>query len=220
MNWQLPNQLTIGRVGLAIIFFVLLGFYEHGAGLDWLLITAVVVFIIAGITDFLDGYFARKMDLESAFGRMVDPIVDKVLIVGAFAMLAGPNFLYSADTSVAQLERSLPGWLTGGMFSCVQAWMVVAVLSREFIVSAIRGYSESLGKKFPATYAGKIKMIVQLFAVGTILVQMAFLPDTAWAIYLKVSLIWLAVIVTILSGVAYVDKARRLMILQPDEASE
>ncbi len=217
MNWKLPNQLTVGRIGLAMIFFVLLGLYQHGAGAEWLLVTAFVVFVTAGVTDFLDGYFARKMKLESAFGRMVDPIVDKVLIVGAFAMLAGSNFQYSLDVSTAQLERSLPHWVTGGMLSVVQAWMVVAILAREFIVSAIRGYSESCGIEFPATYAGKIKMIVQLFAVGTVLFQMALLPETVWAIYLKIGLVWLAVIVTVLSGLVYLDKARKLMILKPTE---
>jgi len=213
MNWELPNQLTVCRIGLAAVFFVLLGLFQPGtAAGPVLLISALVVFVVAGVTDFLDGYIARKMHVESAFGRIVDPFVDKVLIVGAFAMLAGSNF-YAPDAS--GVEGDLPGWLTGGMLSVVQAWMVVAVLAREFIVSAIRGYSESCGKEFPATYAGKIKMIVQLFAIGTVLVQIAILPEVAWAIYMKVAMVWLAVVVTVVSGLAYVEKARKLMISGP-----
>ena len=216
MNWKLPNQLTVCRIGLAAVFFVLLGLFQPGtAAGPGLLISALVVFVVAGVTDFLDGYIARKMHVESAFGRVVDPFVDKVLIVGAFAMLAGSNFLYPSGT--CDLEDRLPHWLTGGMLSVVQAWMVVAVLAREFIVSAIRGYSESCGKEFPATYAGKIKMIVQLFAIGTVLVQIALLPEAAWAIYMKVAMVWLAVVVTVVSGLAYVEKARKLMILEPTD---
>lgn len=211
MNWKLPNQLTVARIGLAIVFFVMLGMYHPTAALGrGLLLAAFVVFVAAGVTDFLDGFLARRMDLESAFGRIVDPFVDKVLIVGAFAMLAGSNFLYPGEG--CELERSLPHWLTGGMLTVVQSWMVVAIIAREFIVSAIRGYSESCGKKFPATYAGKIKMIVQLFAIGTVMFQMAVLPEAAWAIYLKITLVWLAVIVTVVSGLAYVKKARKLII--------
>ncbi len=210
MNWRLPNQLTIGRIGLAIVFFVMLGMYHPTAAAGrGLLLAAFVVFVAAGVTDFLDGFLARKMKLESAFGRIVDPFVDKVLIVGAFAMLAGSNFLYPGEG--CEWERSLPHGLTGGMLSVVQSWMVVAIIAREFIVSAIRGYSESCGKKFPATYAGKIKMIVQLSAIGTVIFQMAVLPQAHWAIYLKITLVWLAVIVTVVSGLAYVKKARKLM---------
>ena len=217
MNWKLPNQLTVCRIGLAIVFFVLLGLYEPASG-GGLLLAALAVFAVAGLTDFLDGHLARRMKLESAFGRIVDPFVDKVLIVGAFAMLAGSNFLYPPGW--CDVESRLPRWLTGGMLSVVQAWMVVAVLAREFIVSAIRGYSESCGRKFPATYAGKIKMIVQLIAIGAVLFQIAALPEAAWAIYAKIAMVWLAVVVTVVSGLAYVEKARRLMILEPDKAND
>ena len=99
MNWKLPNQLTVGRIALAGVFFVLLGVYrplDAGGGPvlssskepSWLLNAAFVLYIVAGMTDVLDGYLARKMNVTSAFGRLVDPFVDKVLVVGAFAMLA------------------------------------------------------------------------------------------------------------------------------------
>jgi CDP-diacylglycerol---glycerol-3-phosphate 3-phosphatidyltransferase len=207
MNWNIPNQLTVGRIGLSLVFFVLLAMYEPGAaGARWLLNGAFIIFVIAGITDFLDGYLARKWNQVSVFGRIADPFVDKLLIVGAFVMLAGSNFQLVGG----EMDQKLPGWLVGDMASAVRSWMVVAVLAREFIVSAIRGYSESQGIQFSATYAGKIKMIVQLFALGTVLFQMANVPDAMWAIWLKVILVWLAVIVTVLSGFAYVNKARGL----------
>ncbi len=208
MKWNIPNQLTIGRVFLSVAFFVLLGCYvaDTTAG-PWLLNAAFIVFVVAGITDFLDGYLARKLNQTSTFGRIVDPFVDKVLVVGAFAMLAGSNFTLPAGAT----DHQLPLWLTGGMASAVQAWMVVAVLAREFVVSAIRGYSESQGISFAATYAGKIKMIVQLVAIGTVLFQLANIAQPLWAVWLKVILVWLSVIITVLSGLAYVHKASDLL---------
>ena len=210
MIWNLPNQLTLGRIVLAGGFFVLVGLYEQGsAGAQWLLNTAFVVYVVAGITDVLDGYLARKLNLTSAFGRIVDPFVDKVLVVGAFVMLTGSNYASAAQTNLP--DGDLPAWITGNMLSGVQAWMVVAMLAREFIVSAVRGYSESQGVKFPAIPVGKVKMFIQSVAICAVLFQLANFPTIAWAVYVKVSLVWLAVIVTVLSGLAYVGKARRLL---------
>ena len=214
MNWKLPNQLTMARLVLAAVFFVLLGLYElPPKEYGYLLNIGFVVYIVAGITDVLDGYFARKLDLTSAFGRIVDPFVDKVLVVGAFALLAGNNFAGNeAYRAASAFEADLPHWLTGGMASGVQAWMVVAVLAREFIVSGVRGYSESRGMEFPATFWGKIKMFMQSVAICTVLFQLANVQGAAWASILKLSAVWLSVIVTVVSGLAYVNKARRLML--------
>jgi len=210
MNWKLPNQLTVGRIVLAAGFFVLLGLYEQNSKCGpWLLNAAFVIYIIAGITDVLDGYLARKMKLVSAFGRITDPFVDKVLVVGAFAMLAGSNFVI--QPGAAELQMKLPDWLTGNMASTIQAWMVVAILAREFIVSAVRGYSESCGIKFPATPAGKIKMFLQSVAICVVLYQVANVPDPAWAVYTKIISVWVAVIATVLSGFAYIGQARKLL---------
>jgi phosphatidylglycerophosphate synthase len=209
MNWRLPNQLTVGRVVLAAVFFVLLGLYEPGTAWGrWMLNGAMTLYILAGVTDILDGWLARRMHAESAFGRITDPFVDKVLAVGAFAMLAGSNFVLAGTET---LEHRLPGWLTGHMASSVQAWMVVVILAREFIVSAVRGYSESRGVKFAATPAGKIKMFVQSLAVCWVLCQLANWRGLAWAIITKIALIWLAALVTVVSGLAYVGRGRSLL---------
>lgn len=211
MNWKLPNQLTVGRIVLAGVFFVLLGLYEQGTATGrWLLNAAFVLYIIAGVTDVLDGYLARKMNITSAFGRILDPFVDKVLVVGAFAMFTGSNFAMPHGAS--GFENSLPFWLTGKMASAVQAWMVVAIVGREFLVSAVRGYSESCGVKFPATPAGKIKMFVQSVAICTVLYQLANLPTAQWAVCVKIVMVWLAVAVTIVSGLVYIGKAHRLLL--------
>lgn len=216
MKWTLPNQLTVARIGLAGAFFVLLGLYECGAAnTQWLLNTAFVVYIIAGITDILDGWIARRWNLTSAFGRIVDPFVDKVLVVGAFVMLTGSNFAFHAGQAVP--DANLPYWLTGRMLSSVQAWMVVTILAREFVVSAVRGYSESQGIKFPANSVGKMKMALQSVAICTILFQLANCPDWTFALYLKVGLVWAAMIITVLSGLIYVGKARELLGLSSEK---
>ncbi|MFP4054960.1 MAG: CDP-alcohol phosphatidyltransferase family protein [Phycisphaerae bacterium] len=211
MNWKLPNQLTVGRVGLAAAFFVLLGLWEAGspAGV-WLLNAAFVVYIVAGISDILDGYIARRYKLETAFGRIVDPFVDKVLVVGAFVMLTGRNFAIMPGMEYP--DAQLPGWVTGGMLTGVQAWMVVAILAREFIVSAVRGFSESQGTKFPATPVGKVKMFIQSVTICTILFQLANVWQPLWAVWVKAGLVWLTVGVTVFSGFVYVGRSRKLMV--------
>jgi CDP-diacylglycerol--glycerol-3-phosphate 3-phosphatidyltransferase len=211
MRWHLPNLLTVGRIGLAIVFFVLLGLFkpDSPAG-PWLLNAAFVLYIVAGITDILDGWLARRMNLTSAFGRIADPFVDKLLVIGAVAMLAGANFAF-AEGPTGAWERTLPTWLTGGMASGVQTWMVVTILARELIVSAVRGYSESRGIAFPATPAGKIKMFLQSVAICTVLFQIANVPHARWAVVTKLVTVWLAVVATVLSGLVYLKRTRRLL---------
>jgi phosphatidylglycerophosphate synthase len=211
MNWKLPNQLTVGRIALAAVFFLLVGLYDQGTATGrWLLNAAFVVYILAGVTDVLDGYLARKWNLTSAFGRIVDPFVDKLLVVGAFAMLTGSNYVLRPDAHEAVMGA--PAWLTGKMFSAVQAWMVVVIMAREFVVSAVRGYSESCGVKFPATPVGKVKMLIQSVAICTVLYQMANVPRADWAVWVKVTVVWLATVVTVFSGFVYVGRARKLLI--------
>ena len=215
MNWKPPNQLTIARIALAGVFFVLLGLYEPGAANDKALLTAAfVIYIVAGITDVLDGWIARKYNWTSAFGRITDPFVDKVLVVGAFAMFSGANFRMdpAALQAAVAYEATLPHWLTGHMASAVQAWMVVVIMAREFIVSAVRGYSESQGIKFPATSAGKIKMFIQSVDICSILYQLANLQQAQWAVITKIALVWLSVIATVASGFAYIGKARKVFL--------
>ena len=212
MNWKLPNILTLGRIVLALGFFVLLGLFDAAkASGPVLLNAALVVYLAAGVSDVLDGYFARKWNLVSAFGRMVDPLVDKVLVIGAFVMLLGRNFGRFAGDGAGAAHVAIPPWLTGGMLSAVQPWMVVAVLVRELVVSGVRGYSESRGRSFPATWGGKCKMFLQSVAICAVLFQLANLRGAAWAAWGKVILVNLAVLVTVLTGLLYIGRARDLL---------
>jgi CDP-diacylglycerol--glycerol-3-phosphate 3-phosphatidyltransferase len=210
MNWKLPNQLTVARLVLAGGFFVLLAVYDPPPrDRAYLLNVSLAVFVLAGVTDVLDGYLARKMNAVSAFGRISDPFVDKVLVCGAFALLAGSNFTFGPSTGA--FERSLPGWLTGGMASGVQAWMVVVVVAREFVVSGVRGYSESQGQKFAASVYGKVKLLAQSAAICAVLFQLANLPRADWAVATRLGLVWLGVAGTVISALGYVSRARGLL---------
>jgi len=182
MMLNLPNKVTLSRLGLAVVFFVLVSF-DSPACLDW----ANVVFIIAGLTDILDGYLARKYHLATAFGRVADPFVDKVIVCGGFALLASRT-------------------------PAVAPWMVVVLISREFLVSSIRGYAESHGTPFGAELAGKVKAVVQMVALAVVIYVKAhghlpLLPGTAsrWA---AAGAVYLALVLTVLSAVVYVVKAR------------
>jgi CDP-diacylglycerol---glycerol-3-phosphate 3-phosphatidyltransferase len=212
MNRRLPNLLTIGRLILSVVFFVLLAWVRVGdAASTGLLAAGLVVYGIAAVTDVLDGYLARRWNVTGTFGRLADPIVDKVIVCGAFAMFAGRNFAAASPEALCEFERRLPEWMHGGMVSGVQAWMVVVLLAREFVISGIRGYSESQGISFPATQAGKAKMFVQSAAICTILVQMTWLQEAAWAAALKLTLVWLMVVTTVVSGLLYAKKAQTLL---------
>src|SRR5580704_14448780 len=121
---HVPNALTAGRLVLAAVFFALLGVYQYeGRGSPGLLNIAFAIYVVALVTDFLDGYLARKWKVEGAFGRVVDPFVDKVLVIGTFIFFAGKNFIIPAETlDHPYVVKTITG---------VAPWMVVVILARE-----------------------------------------------------------------------------------------
>lgn len=203
---QLPNALTVFRVILAIGFFVMISLWagpgpHAGRGapagpLDLTLILCASLFIVAAITDALDGYFSRRWGVTSVFGRVMDPFADKVLVIGAFTYLAGPTFQVALDTGkILHVSGVLP-------------WMVVLILSRELLVTSIRGVVESKGRSFQATLSGKLKMIVQSSAVPTILLAIAILDVSPGSVgrHLIDIVVWVTVGVTLWSGVPYIQR--------------
>lgn len=180
---NVPNILTASRLGMAIVLFV---FIELNL---WL--ACVGIFALAAFTDWLDGYLARKLDLGSTLGRNLDPLVDKVLISGAYIFLLRP------DT---------------GLF----AWMVTVVVSRELIITGLRGFMENKGATFGADWLGKIKMVLQCAALIAIFWVMHLLqdgprPSGDWAILTRDILIWGMLISTALSGLQYLWRAFALL---------
>ena len=164
---------------------------------------------MAAFTDWADGYLARKLDAVSAFGRIMDPFCDKLLIMGALIYLAGPRFI---DPSALESDAMLWGMIPGNMISGVYPWMVVVMLARELLVTGIRGEMEGRGIEFGAKLSGKLKTVLQMIIVPTVIVFIAALtihPEWTWLRRLRDVLVYATVIVTVISGVPYVTHSIR-----------
>jgi CDP-diacylglycerol--glycerol-3-phosphate 3-phosphatidyltransferase len=201
---HVPNALTAGRLVLAGVFFGLLGFYQfEGRGSPGLLNIAFAIYVVALVTDFLDGYLARKWKVEGAFGRVVDPFVDKVLVIGTFIFFAGKNFIIPVENQPYVVQT-----ITG-----VAPWMVVVILARELLVTSFRGLSESSGQNFGAAFSGKLKMGFQSGTILAILVYVNYLTQLSElhyetiARYVRDFGIWGTLLITVASGLMYVQKA-------------
>lgn len=189
-----PNRITMLRFVGSLVLFLVLSLWgesdprEVGAALDvcfWL-------FLLIAFSDYLDGYLARRGNHITAFGRIADPFVDKVLVIGTMIYLAVLDW---SDE-----------WFP--------AWIVVLVVAREFLVTGIRGYVESQGLAFPADWFGKVKMIVQCIAIGVVLGLFAFDWPAPLRRLLEVAghvFVWGTLLTTVGSGTSYVLKTRRLL---------
>lgn len=209
---HVPNALSCFRLVLAAVFFLLLSFYQYeGRGDPVLLSSAFLVYVVALVTDWLDGYLARRWDAGSAFGRVVDPFADKILVLGAFIFFAGKNFIIPERADGVHPTTISP-WVVKTITG-VAPWMVVLLLARELLVTSLRGISEAAGQSFGAVWAGKFKMGFQSGTVLAILTFVAFykwLSDHNYLRYAEVVRdvgIWGTVVITLYSGVSYVQKA-------------
>lgn len=171
--FNLPNLLTGSRLVLGIGLFALIEWEQ------W--IACIIVFTLAALTDWLDGYLARKQGLTSTLGRNLDPLVDKVVICGAF------TFLLTHDKSG------------------VAPWMVTVVVARELIITSLRSFLENAGATFGADWLGKVKMVLQcgaLFAVFVALQAPAEIFD-----WIRDGFIYAMLAATALSGLQYLWRA-------------
>lgn len=198
MRINIPNQITLTRLVLAIAFFVLLSFYSPQAeGRQWILPVSFWVILVAVLTDFVDGWLARTWRQVTSFGRIVDPVVDKVVICGAFVFFASGIFYDQA---------------AGENITGVQPWMAIVILVRELLVSALRSFSESEGVSFAANWVGKIKMVVQSTTVCVVLGALSWYRGSEAYDVLRMLCIWITVIVTGLSIVSYVNRAKEFIL--------
>jgi phosphatidylglycerophosphate synthase/phosphatidylglycerophosphatase A len=208
---HIPNILTLSRLAWACLLFAVLSRWSYdrspiatGNGPDWTLLLAAALFIIAAATDFLDGNLARRWNVVSVFGRVMDPFADKLLVIGAFVMLAGPGF------SSARADAARDGALGAMQVSGVMPWMAVAILGRELLVTSIRAVVESTGVSFAAIPSGKWKMVLQSVCIPAVLVLLN-VPLHAgegghWPLTVIRVLVWATVLVTLWSGVPYVAR--------------
>lgn len=194
----IPNMLTLLRFVLAVLYFtVLFGFVKvesvpsvshKGTGFAALDV-ALILFCVAVATDFLDGYIARKKGMKTKFGRVADPVVDKVLICGSLIFFA------SVDA----------------MRAIVMPWMVVIVVGRELLITGVRSIVEKSGIAMESTWFGKEKMLVQCIAIVAGLIYLGhFLGD--WRVAgITMALVWLMLLSTLLSGILYVVSSRKVL---------
>ncbi len=189
-----PNRITLLRFLGSLVLFVILELV--GDELDASTLYAGLafwLFIVIAATDYLDGYLARRGNQITSFGRIADPFVDKVLVIGAMVYLAVLDWSQH--------------WFP--------AWIVVAVVAREFLVTGIRGYVESQGLAFPADWFGKVKMIVQCIAIGVVLGIHAFGWPGPLRAFLEMTaqvFVYATLVTTVGSGTSYVLKTRRLLL--------
>ncbi len=187
---RLPNAITVGRLALALIFFVLASRLRPrdlpDAAAAWL---AVGVFVVAALSDVVDGHLARKWGVVTGLGRVLDPAVDKILVIGGLVYLA------SAPLSPE---------------SGIEPWMVVVVIGREFLVTSLRAVVEGSGGSFPADWTGKAKMFVQCVAVPMALGRAAIPNLAADASFrgLATGIISLMVVLTAISIVPAMIRGR------------
>jgi CDP-diacylglycerol--glycerol-3-phosphate 3-phosphatidyltransferase len=173
--WNVPNILTLSRLGLAVVVFALVAY-----GWYW---SALVVFVIAALTDALDGYFARLLDQGTTIGRQLDPLVDKVIVCGAFIYLLS----VPANTGLAP-------------------WMVTTIVIRELLIQGLRSHLEGGGQPFGARTAGKLKTLFQCLSISAILVTLGLQPSPGWLLARDL-LTWSAVGLTFYSGLGYIALA-------------
>ena len=185
--WTVPNVLSAARLVIAIACFVAI---ERAAWAG-----ALGLFLVAASTDWVDGWWARRFGQISRLGRIFDPLVDKVLVCGAFVLLAARG-----DTSA------------------IAPWMAVVVVVRELVVTAVRAEMERMGQDFSAGLSGKLKMVLQCAAVALELAARTW-PEAAIAgVELRTAATgaaWAAVITTAWSGVEYLAKAGALVAGKP-----
>ncbi|MEK7713444.1 MAG: CDP-diacylglycerol--glycerol-3-phosphate 3-phosphatidyltransferase [Deltaproteobacteria bacterium] len=183
--WNIPNLLTFFRIALIPVLVLLLL-----SPSELLSILSVVVFSIASITDWLDGYLARKMNIVTNLGKFLDPIADKLLIAAALVMLVG-------------LGR-------------IPAWMVVVIIGREIAVTGLRSIASSEGIIIAASDLGKGKMILQISALIGLLLHYQYLGIDFHAVGMM--LLWVALALTAWSGFDYFYKFMKVILKEPQKA--
>ena len=194
---KLPNIITGSRLLFATGFLLLLGLSRQKmpddptqlgdnikTWMDW----AFVLFVIGGLTDIIDGPLARRLKVTGSFGRRFDPLVDKIFIAGGLILLA----------------------LYGYKLSGLAWWMVVIILGREIFVTVVRHLSEYQGRQFAATWAGKLKMFLQSFMIGTVVIYIAHCQNKTWALWIRHVAVWTAVVFTVFSGLIYLPRMKHL----------
>lgn len=191
---SLPNVLTYGRIA-AIPLVVGFLFWSGDVEMRWY---ALALYAVAGVTDYLDGYFARAYAQSSSLGRMLDPIADKLLIAACLLMLVA--------------DGTIKSW---------SIWAAIVILSREILVSGLREFLAEVKVSVPVSHLAKWKTTAQIVAVGFLIAGQAgdALLPMGWTRMIGLALLWVAAGLTLITGYDYMKASIRHLI-DADEASE
>ncbi len=187
--FSLPNMLTYGRCVAVPVVAACLFWADILAGGLWLRWVALAIYIVAAITDFFDGYLARAWSQQSAIGRMLDPIADKLLVSTSLLMLAS--------------DGTIRGW---------SLWAAVVILCREILVSGLREFLAELRVSVPVTRLAKWKTTAQLVAVGVLLAGPAADLLVPGITLVGIVLLWVAAVLTLYTGWDYFRAGARHLI--------
>ena len=168
---NLPNALACLRILLApLLFWIILNpqiFTDNGFHISWNYYFASLLFVLASATDFFDGYIAREWDQMTMLGAILDPLADKMLILAAFLGLM--------------------------MIGEASVWAIYIIVVRELFITGLRTVAVSEGLEVKASWAGKVKTVAQMIAIGFLLMHWSYAAE----------LLWFAVFLTVYSGLAY-----------------
>lgn len=197
--WNVPNKISAARLVLSFVVFALIPMQQFWA--------ALIAFVVAAGTDWVDGWYARRYNQVTKLGRVLDPFCDKILICGVYILLA------------VEMNGRFP-W-----YAQIAGWMAVVVVGRELLVTVLRSMIEGAGGDFSAKMAGKLKMWFQCIAVGACLVALALKSESAektlpmWLFALVIVSSWASVISTVHSGWLYVMIAAKTLLQSSDSGS-
>lgn len=173
---NLPNKLTMGRIfAIPVFIVVFLLDYRYAAA---------VIFILAALTDMLDGHIARKNNLVTNFGKLMDPLADKLLVMSALICLSQVG--------------DVPGW------------MVIVILGREFIITGMRQVAAAQGIVIAAGTTGKIKTITQMIAIPLLILENWPFSLFSFDLPMDQIFLWIALVMTVVSGTEYIVKNKNL----------
>lgn len=173
---NLPNKLTMGRI-FAIPVFIIVFMMDYRYA-------AAIIFVLAAVTDMLDGHIARKHNLVTNFGKLMDPLADKLLVMAALVCLVEVGD--------------------------VAGWMVVVILGRELIITGMRQVAAAQGIVIAAGTTGKIKTITQMIAIPLLILENWPFSVLGIPVPFDIIFLWIAVVMTIVSGAEYIMKNKQL----------
>lgn len=196
---HIPNTITGARFLLTIAFLAMILYSSKVERfilwMDW----AFVLFVLTGITDIVDGKLARMFEVTSKFGRIMDPLADKVLVCGSFICFALVGMPEIFPDTIGPVGNHVLRWSAAGI-----------IIARETLVTIVRQRAESKGIQFAANAWGKLKMFIQIFGIGTVVIKVAHVPTARWGMWFTLAVYIVMIFATVMSGLQYFTRKEAL----------